>query len=655
MPPVGATVTAPSLPPLHFIFWKVSVAAICCGCPNVTLVLTIVTPTAGGLVAGFYSCRIKDAQGCITNINTQITEPSDRVSVTAEATEARCFGSADGTAKAVALGGTITATASYQYVWSTNPAKFGTPIGGLAAGDYTVTATDINGCTATASTRVLQPSTIAVQPSTTTPPSCHDGRDGTGTVAAGGGTPGYLYVWNTIPTQTGILANGLAGGQTYTVTATDILGCTASGTITIGNPEPITLVTSSTAATCFGNASGTVKVVANGGTPTYNYTWTGGNIITPATTDLVTALTAGVYNVTVSDTKGCSATAKSIVVQGSTLNVRASSTDVLCAGQTNGTGTVLVTGGAPVYTYLWSNLAASNTTTVTDLAAGTYSVTVSDANGCSSVTAVTIAEPQPLTLAVTPLAISCYGGADGKVTLAGNGGKIPYKYSYNGGATFTGNNALIGTKSGTYTVAVRDANGCTASATTFVDEPAQLLVDAGEDRTIEFDDVTTLTAVPSTNAGILTYLWTATPSDPSVLPDASSAVITAAPTQDTYYEIVVTNANGCKAIDKVFVRVNAPRRVFIATGFTPNTDKTNDVLLVQGGRGTKKVNYFRVYDRWGEMVFESKDAPLNDKTYGWDGTFKGQPMDPAVFTYIAEVLFDDGQILIYKGDATLLR
>jgi gliding motility-associated-like protein len=121
------------------------------------------------------------------------------------------------------------------------------------------------------------------------------------------------------------------------------------------------------------------------------------------------------------------------------------------------------------------------------------------------------------------------------------------------------------------------------------------------------------------------------------------------------YSVQVTNLNGCTATDDVRIYVEDIRRVFVATGFTPNADNSNDYLLVQGGRGTVRIKTFRVYDRWGTLVFETADAPLNDINYAWDGNFKGKPLNADVFAWYTEVEFTDGEVIAYKGNTTLIR
>lgn len=609
-----------------------------------------------GVAAGFYNCTVTDFNGCSAVINGEVAEPQEAIRASVTATESSCNAGADGTATVLAEGGTVTATAGYTYLWLTNNQQTLTATG-LSAGIHTVIVTDTKSCTTSATVLVREPSAITVIFPTATNPTCRDGRDGTATAAASGATPNYTYAWNTIPAATGPQVSGLQGNRTYVVTATDVKGCTGTASVTIGNPLGLVLSLTSQAAGCFASATGTATVTANGGTPVYRYNWSDAAAqITPT----ATALKAGTYYVTVTDQNGCTAATNTTILQSSTLNIRSTAQGTSCSGQTDGVATVIATGGSPLYTYNW-NVPNSTSPVLGNLPSGSYTVTITDANNCVFSTTIVITEPPILTIAVTPTDLRCYGTRDGRIDVVAAGGTQPYLYNYNNGSTingrtFTGNSTLVGIQAGNYTVTVRDKNGCTADKITFIDEPQQLLVDAGSNQQVEYGaPPITLTATTSAPAGGATYNWTATPTDTSLTLPANTPAIAVSPLADTYYKIVVTDQKGCTATDNVLVAVKSVRRVFVANAITPNGDRINDILYVQGGKGAERVTYFRVYSRWGDLIFEAKDAPINDIRYGWDGTLNGQALDPAVFVWTAEVKFADGQTLVYKGDASLLR
>ncbi len=608
---------------------------------------------ATGLVAGIYAVSITDINNCNTVQTVTITEPQTSVSATVTTTEVRCNGLSDGTASVVASGGTVTSTTTYIYQWSTAPVIQNTNMAiGLAPNIYTVTVTDASSCSATASGEVREVAPVTAFLVSSTPPTCNNGRDGIANLIGSGGHPPYTFIWATTPPQIGATANNLLGGGTYSVTATDANSCTGSGSITVPNPIPVAVTATANSVACFGTPTGNTTANIIGGVPPYLYIWSGGNA-TGQTTATATGLTAGNYLVTVTDSKGCSGTALSSVISVSTLNVTAKVDNVLaCRDGAIGGISANATGGVTAYKYAWSDASNSTTAAVANLTAGTYTVTVTDANGCSTLATVTLDNPSALVVTPQITNTKCYGYTDGRITLNVAGGATPYIYSYNGGRSFIGNPNLVGVKAAAYPIVVRDALGCEKRDTVFVDEPSELQIDAGADQSVEFGDVATVVAVPSASAGIA-YTWVSNPTDTLLkLQNLNTIVVT--PKSDTRYFVTIKDAAGCTASTGVWVRVMNMRRVFVATAITPNNDNVNDILLVQGGRGSKTVRYFRVFNRWGEMVYEAKDAPLNDPAFGWDGTYKGQRLTGSVVSWVAEIEYTDGQLQLFKGDVTVL-
>jgi large repetitive protein len=623
------------------------------GNPNYTYTWSTTDPfneTASLLPVGTYNVVVTDTKGCSTQTNVTITEPASAVSTGFTFTEPRCNGGADATATALPGGGTITATEGYTFLWN-NGQTTQTAVN-LSAGNHIVVVSDKNGCTASTLVTILQPDVITVIAPSLVPPSCYNGRDGMARALAAGGVPGggssgYTYLWGTVPPRAGALIDGLFGGNSYTVTATDANQCTGTGVFTIPNRTPMALTTSSTPAACFGNGSGSATVTATGATPAYTYLWSNNT-----TQQTANGLSAGVYKVTVTDSKTCSTIASVTVVQGSTLSIRSTSKAVRCFGETNGVATAIPTGGAPTYTYVWSS-GGGTTATQSNLPQGTYTVTITDANRCTITTAIPVFQPAQLNAVATPTDLLCYANLTGKIHIDATGGTLPYKYTFNTGLVPSPNPDLVGIRAGTYNVTVRDVNGCTATTQTTINEPQELKVDAGSDGRIEYEKTITLTA--SSNDLMAVYSWTASPVDANLITPNQQSIIVS-PVMDTYYYVTATNPlTGCTASDRVQVTVNATRRVFVATAFSPNGDNANDMMYVQGGPGTTKVRSFQIFNRWGEAVFASKDTAPNVPALGWDGKYKGEVVDPAVFIWTAEIEFIDGQVLLYKGDFSVLK
>jgi large repetitive protein len=217
----------------------------------------------------------------------------------------------------------------------------------------------------------------------------------------------------------------------YSVTVTDANGCSTSASVTITQPAlALSASVSGTDVLCFGNATGAADLTVNGGTAPYNYSWSNA-----ATTEDLANLAAGTYTVTITDANGCSTTASVTITQpASGLTSSTTQTNVLCFGNSTGAADLTVSGGTAPYNYSWSN--AATTEDLTGLAAGTYTVTITDANGCSTTASVTITQPASgLTAAISGTNVLCFGNATGAADLTVSGGTAPYNYNWSNSAT----------------------------------------------------------------------------------------------------------------------------------------------------------------------------------------------------------------------------
>ncbi|MEQ8702914.1 MAG: gliding motility-associated C-terminal domain-containing protein [Phaeodactylibacter sp.] len=325
--------------------------------------------------------------------------------------------------------------------------------------------------------------------------------------------------------------------------------------------------------------------------------------------------------------------------------------EVSCAGGDDGMATVEILSGdfQPPFTYAWSNGAAS--AAVDNLGAGTHSVTVTSANGCSAVDSITLTAPEALLINLNISPISCFGEADGAVQVVAEGGTPPYVYAIDDGA-FQSNSTFTGLNEGSYTVAVQDVNGCIESAAILINQPLELEVSLGEDISIEVGADAILQIQTNLEPeDIDTIIWE--PRFPTECPDCLEQVVT--PLVTTAYSVMVVDLNGCTAGDQVNVLVDQRQSVYLPNVFSPNDDGTNDVFYVQGDDRVEQVDVFQVYNRWGEIVFEAYNFQVNDSQFGWDGTFRGDLMNGGVFVYYVVATFKNGTTAEFKGDVILMR
>ena len=475
--------------------------------------------SATGLSAGTYTVTITDANGCSDTSNITITEPTLLVA-TGSGVNVSCNGTADGQASVAASGG----TSPYTYLWSTGSTLSSAT--NLGPGTYGVTVTDDNGCTATASISITQPSVLIASISLDSNVSCNGGNDGSATASAVGGTSGYTYAWSSGASSS--TASSLASG-TYTVTVTDANGCTDTETITIS--EPTLLSTTTTVlnnVSCYGGFNGNASISASGATSPHSYAWSSG-----ATTTNATNLTAGTYYVTVTDAMGCEAIDSVSITEPDTLIATASMVNgVSCNGGNDGSVTVSTTGGTTAYGILWSN--GSTSTTVTGLSAGTYTVTVTDANGCVDTSSAEVTQPDSLVAGITLGSnVSCNGGNDGSVTASGTGGASPYAFLWSTSSTSA---SISGLTAGTYTVTITDANNCTSIASISITEPATLAASAVAVNNVLCSGQSSGTVAGSASGGTspFSFLWST-----SNTTDTVSGLVAGT------YTLTITDANGC--------------------------------------------------------------------------------------------------------------
>lgn len=439
--------------------------------------------TATGLIAGTYSVTVTDSSFC-TKTTTVSVSNDIPTTLSISSSNVSCNGGNNGSATAIPGGGTL----PYSYSWSNGGT--GATISALSAGTYAVTVTDANSCAVIQSVVINEPAILAVNP-TATGITCFGNNNGVASANSSGGTSPYSYLWNTGGTQSSI--NNLSPG-TYSVTVTDANSCSSQGSVAITEPSALSVSVNSSPSSCNGVCDGTLNATPTGGTSPFSFNWSGGLGNGASKTNVC----AGTYSVTISDANGCTSTSSATVSQPSAINLSTSSSNATC-GISNGSASVIASGGAGGFSYLWSNGATN--TSISGLPAGTYSVTVTDANNCSGNASMTVANPGAPTVSTGAANPTCNGSCNGTASAIVSGGNSPYSYSWNNGQTGQNATSLC---AGTFSVTVTDANSCISSSSVTLTQPSAIVLNISENSN---PCSVTATASASGGAGGFSYLW----------------------------------------------------------------------------------------------------------------------------------------------------
>ncbi|MCO5279501.1 MAG: SprB repeat-containing protein [Chitinophagales bacterium] len=475
-----------------------------------------------GLAANSYTITIRDDSLCSVTYPTPIvvSQPTVLAASVDSSKDASCSGVFDGHLYSSASGG----VAPYQYSLNGGPFQISPNFSNIASGFYTLTAIDANGCLATDTVTISNQYTVSANLDSVKNVSCFGGNDGEVYVTLTGGILPYNYSINgitfqPIPVFTGLTANN------YVVTLKDAKGCAAYLTANVSQPGLLSvLIDSVVNSLCNGGSTGGIYTSTAGGTAPYSYVWSNGSL----SDDLIN-VPANTYNVTVTDSKGCTAVGGASISQPIALAVNvASFGNVLCNGDSSGSVDISVAGGTPPYAFNWSNGKA--TEDILNVYAGTYSVTVTDANGCTKTISQTISEPSLLGTSITAVNLSCNGGSNGSIDLTVNGGTLPYNYIWSNGQATQDLSNLNG---GTYYVTVTDKNGCSARDSVIVTEPSAVQVSMSTVNVLCNGDSGTATASVSGGTTPYNYLWSNGGTSNSISDVAGT------------YSLTVTDGNGC--------------------------------------------------------------------------------------------------------------
>lgn len=424
--------------------------------------------TFNGLAAGNHTVQITDANGCTADVAFTIATGAG-FTISATPTDATCPGVANGS---VIINNTD-GTAPFSYALDGGTPQSSNSFGSLAAGSYSVTTTDVNGCTSTVNFTIGQGSGITAD-NTPSPTSCPGVANGSVEIQPTNGTAPYTYAINGGTAQASNIFTGLASGN-HTVDITDALGCTGSISITISDGAVITGTVTSDPVSCPGVSNGTITVTADAGsTAPYQYALNGG---TYQSSNIFNGVNEGAHNVTILDANGCTTANISVTVSaGAPITGVIEGVNTTCPGVNDGSVTLTSATGTAPYTYSLDGGTAQSSNTFGGLAPGTYTITFTDANGCSGSAQTTIGTGSGITSTADVVHTSCPGVNNGTLTITPTSGNTPYLYSLDGG-TAQNSNVFTNLAPGTYNVEITDALGCSGTITDVVEEGVDLTSD----------------------------------------------------------------------------------------------------------------------------------------------------------------------------------
>ena len=583
---------------------------------------------------------VTSIDGCIVSefIGVEVVCCHDHFEVGAQITDATCPDASDG---AIDLSANSDFGIS-SIRWSTGSVS--EDIDNLPRGFYEVSITDVATCALTRRFEVSSPDTFQVV-SDIIMPTCDGGEDGAITLRVQGAQAPYQFNWAG-QNDTDNAIDSLMVGD-YAVTISDVNNCTIQQTIAVRELERLLDADGSTVRdpSCTDFDDGLITVNVGNGLGPYQYDWEGNGVFQDENSLL--NLEADTYTVQVRDRNRCLGDFSFELVNPAPVEVDFEIDQVSCFGERDASITAFGSGGSMPYSYAWST--GVNNGTIGGLGTGTYTISVVDAHGCP--TDSTLFLDQPDTIFFNNIQVEnvrCFGESTGRISILGGGGTPPYDFRISNQG-FIPENTFLNLPAGTYQVELRDAEGCSIGSTTTITEPPLLSVDAGENRIVELGDQTLLEAISSEQP--VTYLW----SREEDLTCNNCPDPLALPLNSVTYTVSVTNNNGCIATDNVSVTVAKPRRIYAPTAFSPNNDGVNDFFTIYGDKSTVQIVSLKIFDRWGELLFNGQEIPLGEEALGWDGTHNGAVMNSGIYIFLAEIEFLDGEIVIEQGDLLLAR
>jgi hypothetical protein len=530
-------------------------------------------PIAGGLGAGTYGVTITDVNGCSASLSVDLIDVDGPTNLTAVSLTPTSCGATNGALTVAVTGG----TAPFTYAWSHDATISGAGATDLDGGIYRVVATDLNGCTTSSTFSIPNSARLVVVTEEVVGANCNL-ENGSILISVANATGEVTYDWSHDADLNTPLLTGLAAGN-YMVTVTDENGCSAEAIIMVNsldNPASFTIAASP--SNCE-DGQGSIAVTITDGRPPYTYAWSHDALLNAP---VATGLAAGDYSVEVTDATGCQVLLEAAVlfIDGPVATIESSAPT--CSGAANGILLAIPSGGSEPFSYLWSTSAV--TPSINDAVAGTYAVTVTDANGCTSSVEVLLGDgPAVVISLLDSVPASCADLADGRLEVAAAGGNAPYTFRWSEG---TDGPLAEGLSAGvTYLVTVTSAEGCTVEMSYALPDVEALRLPLPADTTLCQDDIWVLDLTAYTNP-LVTGPNGFSSNDVVVLIDEAGT-----------YTVTATEASGCVAVTDI--NVNFTGQSFVAGMVLPSDVVVGDSIVVLETSWPAPDNVFWAFDRVG--------------------------------------------------------
>lgn len=597
------------------------------------------------LAAGNYTLTITDKNNCDYIQLYNIKEPNQEFIIEATQKLISCYGENQSSAELLMISGSGSIV---QSIWSNNMTS--SLIDQLSNGIYTVTATDSYGCAKTASVNITdwQPLIVDYKIDETKCAESTDGKITINSINGGAGSNNlnnYLVSWNQqVPSIGNLVASNLSGGQAVTISVYDMQGCQTTSSVIFPMTPPIEYSLDQKQPTCFNGNDGSILIAnVKGGTAPYSYQWNTG-----VSGQTLNNLKSGLYICTISDANSCIQTISEKIEDPAEIKIVSTSTEPVCEYDTNGSLQVDVIGGSAPYIYLWSN--GKSSSNLVDLSSGTYMLTVTDFLGCKSTKLFELNSLDKVKATVELLSAACFDQKIGAITIDVLEGLAPFEYSING-QDFSNDNYFDKLGSGNYVATIKDSYGCKEQVTFEISSSANFDIQEMSDVTIEYGQSIELKPDIS-QTGPVSFKWNTI--NVAKTNCDTCKIIEILPSQSGYIWLNVKDEQGCGKLLKFNVRIIKDYHVYVPTGFSPNADGVNDFLSIFA-KDNIIVQDFVVFDQWGELIYQNNDPEINNDSKGWDGTFKGKPLNTGVFVWMLKAKFPDGTSEILSGETTLLK